>query len=124
MKGTCQRVLTFFGAIAVLGLVPVQAHAAPAYVQASTPNGVILVKKATGEIIYCPGLSTSGGSPTGSCGSLGTLPSALNTADLQINAGGTSVFLTNLATGASLQCSLLISSYGSPVGNCRVRQMP
>jgi hypothetical protein len=99
------------------------AWATPAFFQAAVSGGVLIVNQTSGTITYCSGLINGRtNKPLGKCAVIGTISPTNLAGNLQINAGTTAsdvAFVTNVASGATLQCGLMVNGYtGAPYGGC------
>lgn len=102
------------------------AIAAPVYVQAEGEWGVLLVNQVNGNINYCVGLQNSNGTPIGKCARIGAISSASLSGNVQISIPGTNysvALITNTATGAVVECSLVYAATGVPTGTCLAQQV-
>ncbi|HEY2495468.1 MAG TPA: beta-propeller fold lactonase family protein [Candidatus Angelobacter sp.] len=90
----------------------------PGFTMGSTVNGVAIVDQHSGVITHCTAvLDSTGLIPIGQCTQLGVVPLTAGSNFLLASAQ-ISAFVTNSLSGAVMQCSMLESGQGSPIGKC------
>lgn len=105
----------------------IAASAFPSYaladslVTASSPGGLVIVNEANGNIWHCtPLISGSSFDPLGQCARIGLISTTSLSGNARINMGtNTTAFVTNSQTAVVVQCSLMASSSGTPLGKCK-----
>lgn len=111
-------------AIALLTLcsAPLAAYAGN-WVQTPVSGGVVIVNQTSGSITFCSGLLNGNtNQPLGKCAAIGSIAPVNLNGNVQVNAGTTAnlvFFVTNTATGAIAQCSMMTNgNTGAPIGTC------
>ena len=93
--------------------------ASTTYIQTTAPNiGAVIVNQLNGNITLCSDVVLSNGYPIGQCVFLGKISTTSLSGNAQVNVAGSVAFITNLATGIMVECSLAINASGIPFGFC------